>query len=64
MADGLVQCVEKGGWYPTATINSPALRVLADCESMKKILTVAYPWELEELTHEEIARIIKKNIWP
>ena len=32
------------------------------CETVNKISTMAYPGELEELTYEEIVRIIKKNI--
>ena len=31
-------------------------------EAMKKISTMAYPRELEELTYEEIVRIIKRKI--
>ena len=34
--------------------------VLADNEAIKKLSTIAFSRELEELTHEEIIRIIKK----
>ena len=36
----------------------------AGCEAVKKIATMAYPTELEELTFEEIVKIINKNIRP
>ena len=32
------------------------------CEVVKKISTMAYPRELEELTYEAVVRIIRKNI--
>ena len=35
--------------------------VLTDCETVKKILTMAYSKELEQLTYKEILRIFKKT---
>ena len=38
--------------------------VAAGCKTVKKISTMVYRRELEELIYEEIVRIIKKNIPP
>lgn len=36
----------------------------AECKGVKKFSTMCYPSELEEMTFEEIVKVIKKNIRP
>ena len=44
--------------------NTDLFLSMAGCEAVKKIMTMAYPKELEELTYENIVRIMEKHIRP
>ena len=48
-------------WNTDVSQRWQAFLAPAGCEALKKVSTMTYPRELEELTYEEIVRIILKK---